>query len=89
MVPVASSLPPLMMAWQAAMYSTSGTMWVEISTIRSWANSDSRLRKRTRSPGSRPPVGSSRISTSGSFSNAWAIPTRRLMPPESLEIFLL
>ena len=33
-------------------------------------------------------MGSSRISTSGSFSRAWAIPTRRLMPPESFEIFL-
>ena len=64
------SLPSFIIEWQVAIYSTSGTMWVEISTMRSWANSESRLRKRTRSPGSRPPVGSSKIKTSGSFSNA-------------------
>ena len=86
-VPWAMIRPSFIIAFLEAMYSTSDTMWVEMSTIRSEANSDRRLRKRTLSPGSSPLVGSSRISTSGSFKRAWAMPTRRFIPPESFVIF--
>ena len=88
-VPTSMSFPSFMTAFSAAMYSTSETMCVEMSTMRPRANSLSRLRKRTRSPGSRPLVGSSSMSTSGSFSSAWAIPTRRWVPPDSFLILLL
>ena len=51
--------------------------------MRSPESSPSRLRKRTRSSGSSPAVGSSTISTRGSFSSACAMPTRWRMPPEN------
>ena len=44
--------------------------------------SESRLRKRTRSSGSRPAVGSSTITRSGSPTSACAMPSRWRMPPE-------
>ena len=87
-VSCAMILPAFITAFSAAMYSTSETICVEMRTIRSCANSDSRLRKRTRSPGSSPAVGSSRIKISGSLSSACAMPTRRFIPPESFTIFL-
>lgn len=62
--------------------STSETMWVDSITTRSAASSLSRLRRRTRSSGSRPAVGSSTTITRGSASSACAMPTRRSMPPE-------
>ena len=68
-------------------YSMSDTIWVEINTIRSCENSEMKFRRRTRSPGSSPAVGSSMTSISGSFNIACAIPTRRFMPPDRLEIF--
>ena len=73
-----------MIAMSEATDSTSDTMCVDSSTARSPARSDSRLRNSTRSSGSRPAVGSSTISTRGSASSAWAIPTRRSIPPENL-----
>jgi len=45
--------------------------------------SDNRLRKRTRSSGSSPAVGSSTMRSRGSLSSAWAMPTRWRMPPEN------
>ena len=45
-----------------------------------------KLRKRTRSLGSSPAVGSSKIKMRGSFSIACAIPKRCFMPPEKVLI---
>ena len=67
-------------------YSTFDTICVERMTIRSFAKELIRLRKRTRSFGSSPVVGSSRIRIRGSFSMAWAIPSRLFIPPEKLLI---
>lgn len=66
-----SKRPSRMKAMRIATASESEMMWVE-----------SRLRKRTRSSGSRPTVGSSTMSTCGSLSRAWAMPTRCFIPPE-------
>ncbi len=52
-----------------------------------WAVRENRLRKLTRSSGSRPTVGSSRIRNSGFPSSAWAMPTRWRWPPERVRIF--
>ncbi|CAN3974911.1 Mor transcription activator domain-containing protein, partial [Dysosmobacter welbionis] len=71
-----------------AMVSMSETMWVERITIRSSASVWIKLRNRTRSRGSSPAVGSSRISSFGSFSMATAMPTRWSIPPENFFIFL-
>ena len=68
----------------SATYSTSDTMWVDRITILSWANEAMRLRKRTRSLGSRPAVGSSSTRTAGSLSAACAMPSRCFMPPENV-----
>src|SRR5579884_4268808 len=46
------------------------------------ARSERRVRKRARSSGSRPTVGSSTMSSCGSFNNACAMPMRCFMPPE-------
>ena len=59
--------PLSMMAMSVAVASTSDTMCVERMTMRSPDMSESRLRKRTRSSGSRPAVGSSTMSRWGSF----------------------
>ncbi len=74
---------------RSAMDSTSDTMWVERITIRLLEKALIRLRKRTRSLGSSPVVGSSRINIRGSFSMAWAIPSRCFMPPEKVLILCL
>ena len=68
--PTSTIRPSFIIMFCAAMYSTSETMCVEMSTMRSCANSDSRFRKRTLSPGSRPLVGSSSMRMSGSLSRA-------------------
>ena len=54
----------------------------ERMTMRSPDKSASRLRKRTLSSGSSPAVGSSTISSCGSFNKACAMPTRCFIPPE-------
>jgi hypothetical protein len=55
---------------------------VENSTTRPRARFTGRLRKRRRSRGSRPTVGSSMMITGGSRNNVRATATRRRMPPE-------
>ena len=94
MSPVISSTVPVVMMppvritrISSAMYSTSETMCVERMTILSWAREDMRLRKRTRSLGSSPAVGSSSTRTDGSLSTAWAMPSRCFMPPEKVLTF--
>ena len=86
-VPTSTISPAFIMALRVEIYSMSDTIWVEINTIRSCENSEMKFRRRTRSPGSSPAVGSSMTSISGSFNIACAIPTRRFMPPDRLEIF--
>lgn len=67
---------------------TSSTRCVETTTVAAVPNSLSSERKSTRCSGSRPAVGSSSSSSSGSFTTAWAIPARRTIPPESVFIFV-
>ena len=78
----ATKLPFEISAMSVAVASTSETMCVDRITMRWPESSDSKLRNRTRSSGSRPAVGSSTISSCGSLSRACAIPTRCFMPPE-------
>ena len=61
---------------------------VERITILSPAYSESKLRNRTRSFGSSPAVGSSKIKIPGLFNNACAIPTLCFIPPENVFTFL-
>ena len=68
---------------------TSSTMWVERMTTTLSPMPASRLRKRLRSSGSRPAVGSSTMISSGLPISAWAIPKRCRMPPEKPAIDLL
>ena len=71
----------------SAIYSTSGTMWVESSTILSFPSLETIFRNFTRSFGSSPAVGSSSTRTSGLLSRDWAMPSRCFMPPEKVLIF--
>ena len=61
---------------------TSSTMWVERMTTTFSPISASRFRKRLRSSGSRPAVGSSTMISWGWPISAWAMPKRWRMPPE-------
>ena len=61
---------------------TSSTMWVDKITTTFSPISAKRLRKRLRSFGSRPAVGSSTMISWGSPISAWAMPKRWRMPPE-------
>ena len=67
---------------------TSSTMWVDRITTTLSPIPASRLRKRLRSSGSRPAVGSSTMISSGLPISAWAIPKRCRMPPEKPAIDL-
>ena len=82
-VPSPTSLPLLMISTRLHVDSTSGRMWVETSTVFSPAM----LRMRSRTCriwfGSSPAVGSSKISSCGSATNASARPTRDRYPLES------
>ena len=78
------------------MYSTSETMWVDSRTRRFSASSLMRLRKRMRSLGSRPAVGSSRMRILGSLSLGDARPALHaagelfhFLPPDLGEPHLL
>ena len=66
-----------------------GLMWVVQITTLSRATVAITFRSRTRSLGSSPAVGSSRSSSLGSFSRAWAMPSRWRMPPENSPILRL
>src|SRR6266481_739149 len=70
--------------WQVA--TTSGRMWVERMMVCLPASDLISSRTSMIWAGSRPIVGSSRISTSGSLSSAWASPTRCRCPLERLPI---
>ena len=84
-VPCAWIRPPPMIIIRSATASTSASRCEESSTVppRS-AKPRSRPRIQRMPSGSRPLAGSSRISTSGSPSSAWASPRRWRMPSEYL-----
>ena len=86
-VPSSTKAPFFMTSISSAMHSTSDTMCVERMTILSCEKLEIRLRKRTRSFGSSPAVGSSSTSTAGSLTAACAMPRRCFMPPENVLIF--
>ena len=65
----------------------SSIIWVEKMTMRSLLNSTSKFRKRMRSRGSKPAVGSSTTRIRGKWSSVWAIPIRCFIPPEKEPIF--
>ena len=85
-VPFATTRPSEMIRARVQTVSTSSRRWVEMTIALSRAIS--RISDRTSNfwLGSSPSVGSSRMSTSGSCSRAWARPTRRLNPFESVSI---
>ncbi len=87
--PLAASSPSFNSNISFAMYSISDTTCVAIITILLKLISDIWLRILIRSFGSRPAVGSSRISILGSFKIAWAIKILCLIPPEKLPSFFL
>ena len=80
--PRAGSRPRSMIAIRVHSSLTSSTMCVERRTTLFSPSSLSRFRKRTRSAGSRPAVGSSTIISFGLPSSATATPKRCRMPPE-------
>src|SRR6266446_6511227 len=82
----ATTLPCEMIStrWQVA--TTSGRMWVERMMVCLPASDLISSRTSMIWAGSSPTVGSSRISTSGSLSSAWASPTRCRCPLERLPI---
>ena len=63
---------------------TSSTMWVDRITVVLEPMALRRFRKRLRSAGSRPAVGSSTMMSLGLASRAWAMPKRCFMPPEKV-----
>jgi hypothetical protein len=81
--------PRSMMAMRVHSSDTSSTMCVERMTALFSPSSLSRFRKRTRSAGSSPAVGSSTISSRGLPSSATATPKRCRMPPEYPPSFCL
>ena len=72
----ATTRPLLMMTTRPQVIETSGRMWVERMTV--WLPAKERMSSRVSMIcfGSRPAVGSSRMSTSGLWRIAWARPTR-------------
>ena len=82
------SFPSLNNQISFAIYSISETICVDNNTNLSSANSLIKFRKRIRSLGSSPAVGSSRIKILGLFNIACAIPTLRFIPPDKFFIFL-
>ncbi len=74
--------PLEMIAMAGQRSATSSTMWVDRITTTFSPISANRFRKRLRSSGSRPAVGSSTMISLGSPSRAWAMPKRWRMPPE-------
>ncbi len=82
--PASSTSPCARIAMRLHRSLTSSTMWVERITTTFSPISESRLRKRLRSSGSRPAVGSSTMISFGSPSSAWAMPKRCRMPPEKV-----
>ncbi|MNT33910.1 hypothetical protein D3C72_1698580 [compost metagenome] len=75
-------LPPASTAMRGHRSATSSTMWVDRMTTTFSPISASRLRKRLRSSGSRPAVGSSTMIRRGLPIRAWAMPKRWRIPPE-------
>ena len=79
--PRASSLPLCSMTICSVMRSISSRMWLEISTVLPCEpSSRMTLIMLVRAIGSQPCSGSSRMMRSGSWTSAWAILTRCLMP---------
>src|SRR6185437_10314618 len=76
--PSSSSSPCAMIAMRGHNSSTSSTMCVERMTVTSRPMDDSRFKKRLRSAGSRPAVGSSTMMRRGLASSACAMPKRFL-----------
>src|SRR5712692_4569984 len=80
-----TSLPPRITPTRSQICSTSGSRWLESSTVRlPWPMSLMSLRISAMPCGSSPLVGSSRMSSSGSFSSAAATPSRCFMPVEQV-----
>src|SRR6266851_4509008 len=78
-----TSLPPRMTPTRSQICSTSGSRWLERSTVRlPWPMSLMSLRISAMTCGSSPLVGSSRMRSSGSLSSAAATPSRCFMPVE-------
>src|SRR5712691_10931791 len=78
-----TSFPPRITPTRSQICSTSGSRWLESSTVRlPWPMSLMSLRISAMPCGSSPLVGSSRMSSSGSFSSAAATPSRCFMPVE-------
>jgi hypothetical protein len=75
-VPSEISLPRLTMSTRLHIFSTSDRMWVERMTVRSFPCSRITFRIWRTWLGSRPIVGSSRITISGSCTMASAMPMR-------------
>ena len=81
-VPRNTMCPRSMSATSVQAAPTSSTRCVLTTTVAVSPNSRSTARNCTRCSGSSPAVGSSNSSSSGSLTMAWAIPTRRNIPPE-------
>ncbi len=84
--PCWTKVPSLSRRISPAMYSTSETMWVDKITSRSSASSLMRFRKRMRSLGSRPAVGSSRMRTLGSLAWPGRCPPGASCPGQALHL---
>src|SRR5579859_1145125 len=83
----ATTRPLEMMTIREQVAATSGRMWVLKMTVCSPPNDLIRWRTSMICFGSRPLVGSSRMSTGGSPSSAWASPTRWRRPFDNLPIW--
>ena len=82
-LPSETMRPRLMRPIRLQIISTSGMMWVEKNTVfPRFFRPRMRSRTSARPMGSRPLIGSSRMTSSGSWSSAWAMPTRWFMPLE-------
>ena len=81
-VPSKSKVPVFIITILSAMVSISETICDDKITIASFAKSAIKFLKRTRSSGSKPTVGSSKMITFGLFNKACAMPTRCFIPPE-------
>ena len=86
--PLASTRPSASTTTRGHSAATSSVWWVDTRIARSSPSSESSSRKRSRCSGSRPAVGSSRISSRGSPSSACASASRRRMPPDSARMRL-
>src|SRR6266545_5075179 len=89
-VPVSTTLPRRMMLTRSHRASTSDRMWLDSSTVRSrWRSSSMHCRNTSSISGSRPDVGSSRISNSTSLARAATKATFCRLPLEYVRPFFV